>query len=258
MPHRDADEFFGVVAARYKQYSPKYPEALFRYLASLATHKERAWDCGTGSGGQAARGLAAHFSQVIATDASDRQIAIVDPYPGVEFRRKPAERSGLDDASADLLTAAQAVHCFDLDSFYAEARRVLTPGGVLAVWCYDLPIVDQGQIDRLINELYDAPCLAPYWPADRREIDDGYLHLPFPFIELRAPEFVAEETWPLDSLIGHLRTWQAITDSEDDPEAADFVAAQLKRIAATWRRGRRARRAIRWKLHLRVGRTSSD
>lgn len=255
MPHRDADEFFGVIATQYKQYSPKYPEPLFRYLASLAPQKTRAWDCGTGSGGQAARGLAAHFEHVIATDASPEQIAIADPYPGVEFRREPAERSHLEDASVDLLTAAQAVHCFDLDSFYAEARRVLVPGGALALWCHDLPSVDQGQIDKLINGLYDAPCLAQYWPPDRREVDDAYLHLPFPFIEFRAPEFVAEETWSLDSLVGHLRTWQALADSEEDAEATEFVHEQLRRIAASWRRGRRARRPVRWKLNLRVGRT---
>ncbi len=95
MPHRDADEFFGVIATQYKQYSPKYPEPLFRYLASLAPQKTRAWDCGTGSGGQAARGLAAHFEHVIATDASPEQIAIADPYPGSSSAASPPNEATL-------------------------------------------------------------------------------------------------------------------------------------------------------------------
>jgi SAM-dependent methyltransferase len=255
MPRRDTEEFSEAVAARYKQYRPRYPATLFSYLASQTSRQDVAWDCATGSGGQAARGLASHFRQVIATDASEKQIAIVDPYPGVEFRCRPAERSGLDDASVDLLTVAQAVHWFDLDAFHAEARRVLIPGGIVAAWCYNPPTVDRGPIDRLVEELYDAACLASYWSPTRRDIDEGYKNLPFPFVELRAPEFVAEETWTLDSFIGYLRTWQAITDSEDDPAAAEFVAGHLKRIVSTWKRGRRSRRDVRWRLHLRVGRT---
>ena len=31
-------------------------------------------------------------------------------------------------------SSLQALHWFDTDAFYAEAARVLRPGGVLAVW----------------------------------------------------------------------------------------------------------------------------
>src|SRR5690606_20521808 len=37
------------------------------------------------------------------------------------------------DASADLVTAAQAWHWFDVEPVTAEVRRVLRPGGVLAL-----------------------------------------------------------------------------------------------------------------------------
>ena len=36
------------------------------------------------------------------------------------------------------MTVAQALHWFDLSSFYPEVRRVARPGGILAVWCYEM------------------------------------------------------------------------------------------------------------------------
>lgn len=42
-----------------------------------------------------------------------------------------AEATTLPDASVDMVTAASALHWFDFDSFCAEARRILKPGGLL-------------------------------------------------------------------------------------------------------------------------------
>ena len=252
----EPNEFYNENAGRYKQYRPRYPEALFKFLASQTSRQELAWDCGTGSGGQAARGLAAHVSRVIATDPAKQAIAIADPYPGIEFLAEPAEKSTLADASVDLITVAQAIHWFDLERFYAEVQRVLAPGGIVALWCYRLPVIDQGRLDRLITDLFDAPCLTPYWPDARQLVEDGYRSLPLPssFTELRAPGFAAEENWSLDSLIGYLNTWPAIPGSAADAEAAEFLVAHTKQIKKTWKHGRRVRRSVRWPLSLRVAR----
>lgn len=40
------------------------------------------------------------------------------------------------DGSLDLITAAQCVHWFDIDKFYAEIDRCLKPNGVLAIMTY--------------------------------------------------------------------------------------------------------------------------
>lgn len=47
----------------------------------------------------------------------------------------PAESTSLPDASVDLVTVAQAFHWFDIPAFRAECRRILRPGGQIAlIW----------------------------------------------------------------------------------------------------------------------------
>jgi hypothetical protein len=72
------DHFSGH-ADRYRAYRPTYPDALFAYLASLAPAHDLARDCATGNG-QAARWLTPHFDAVVATDASQEQIARARPH----------------------------------------------------------------------------------------------------------------------------------------------------------------------------------
>src|SRR5437764_15362575 len=121
-------DHFSVVASRYADFRPRYPAALFDYLALLAPRNLLVWDCACGNG-QAALDLAHRFDRVVATDASQEQIASATPHPNVEFRVALAEQSGLPNESVGLIVVAQALHWFDLERFYSEARRVLSPGG---------------------------------------------------------------------------------------------------------------------------------
>src|ERR1044071_1842117 len=98
-------------------FRPRYPQKLFEYLASVAPGRQLAWDCATGNG-QAAVGLASVFDRVIATDASEKQIANAQQRERVEYRLAPAENSGLESATVDLVTVAQALHWFDMEQFY--------------------------------------------------------------------------------------------------------------------------------------------
>ena len=66
-----ADHFSGV-AADYARSRPRYNDDLFAWLATLPARRERAWDVGTGSG-QAALGLARHFTAVVASDRVPRR-----------------------------------------------------------------------------------------------------------------------------------------------------------------------------------------
>src|SRR2546430_8781655 len=115
-------DHFSRQAADYAIFRPGYPRELFDYLGSIAPGRQLAWDCGTGNG-QAAIALASLFDRVIATDASDKQIANAQRQEHVAYHIAPAENSGIDSGTIDLIMVAQALHWFDLNRFYQEAQR---------------------------------------------------------------------------------------------------------------------------------------
>src|SRR5690242_13549458 len=87
-------DHFSKQAADYAKFRPRCPSELFEHLGSVAPSRTLAWDCATGNG-QAAVELAGVFNRVIATDASEQQIANAQPDARVEYRVAPPENSGL-------------------------------------------------------------------------------------------------------------------------------------------------------------------
>jgi ubiquinone/menaquinone biosynthesis C-methylase UbiE len=116
-------DHFSKQAPGYAKFRPRYPQKLFDYLGRIAPSRQLAWDCGTGNG-QAAVGLASVFDHVIATDASENQIANAQSHKIVEYCVAPAEHSCIGSETVDLIMVAQALHWFELDRCYAEVRRV--------------------------------------------------------------------------------------------------------------------------------------
>lgn len=245
-------DHFSDAAAAYGAFRPRYPEALFAFLAEAAPGRERAWDCGCGSG-QASVGLAAHFAEVVATDASARQVGQAAPHAKIRYRVAPAEESGLPAASVDLVLAAQAAHWFDLDAFYAEVRRVARPGGLVALVVYGLMTLDP-DLDPIIERFYDAT-VGPYWPPERRHVDAAYRTLPFPFEDQgECPPFAMTADWPLAHLAGFFSTWSAVRRYRA-ARGTDPVPALVEALRARWGPEARARR-IAWPIGLRLGRVA--
>jgi SAM-dependent methyltransferase len=240
------DHFSGH-AADYARFRPDYPAELFAWLADISPNRDLAWDCATGNG-QAARALARHFARVIATDASDTQIASAFPHPRVEYRVAPAEASGIEAGSVALITVAQAVHWFDLPRFYAEAERVLVPGGVLAVWAY-LVFKSTPEIDRVVDYLY-SEVVGPYWPPDRGMIQRGYAEVQLPFEAVEPPPFVMAKPWTVEDAIGYLRTWSA-TRGYMAAHGTDPLEQVREELVEAWGPGERM---VRWELILKVSR----
>jgi len=245
-------DHFSAQAATYAAYRPSYPPALFDFLASIAPAHDAAWDCATGSG-QAALGLAAHFARVIATDASAAQLAHATPAPNVAYRVATAEQSGIADASVDLVNVAQALHWLDLDRFYREARRVLVPGGVLAVSSYGSAELDEPALARVFAE-FEHGTLGDYWPERRQFVGEALRTVPFPFAELAVPDLALEQRWTLDALLGYARSWSS-TARYVERHGHDPVIALAAALAPRW--GDPATvRSVRWPFVVRAGRAS--
>jgi ubiquinone/menaquinone biosynthesis C-methylase UbiE len=243
-------DHFSVVAANYAQYRPRYPRELFDYLRSIVPRAARVWDCACGSG-QATLELAERFEAVVATDASAGQIAEAPPHPRVSWRVAPAEASGLPDHSVDLVTVAQALHWFDLDRFHAEARRVLAVDGTIAIWSYGAHQLGIEAIDELAGDFYHH-VVGPYWPPERRLVEEGYRTIPFPFAEVPAPAFAMRTQWSLPQLLGYFRSWSA-TARYLAARGHDPVEALEQKLQPAW--GDPACvREITWPLVLRIGR----
>jgi SAM-dependent methyltransferase len=243
-------DHFSDASARYAEFRPTYPDALFVWLAGLCREHDCAWDCATGSG-QAAMGLAPHFRQVVATDASSEQIAHASGPGNVSFRVATAEASGLGAHSVDLATTAQAAHWFVLPRFYAELRRVLKPDGVIALWGYGrLCLPDE--MDAIFRHFY-SETIGSYWPSERKLIDDAYHSLDFPFAEIAAPEFFIETEWDLPRLLDYLSTWSAVKRFIQ-ANGTDPLPALAAELGPLWGEPGRALR-LNWPLFLRVGRS---
>lgn len=204
---REFKDHFSGHASDYRTYRPQYPAELYSWLSSLCVDHARAWDCATGTG-QAAVGLAQHFNEVIATDGSEPQINNAIANSKVHYRVATAEHSGIEDASVDLITVAQAIHWFDLDGFMKEVGRVLKPEGIIAVWSYGLLTIND-DIDRVVNHLYGS-VLDDYWPEERKLIEEGYTHVQFPYEKIQSPSFSMTTEWSLSQLVGYLNTWSAV------------------------------------------------
>lgn len=241
-----ADHFSGG-ATDYAKFRPGYPAALYDWVAAQTTAHDLAWDCGCGNG-QASVPLAERYARVVGTDLSVRQVVEATPHPRIEYRAAPAEASGLADHSCDLIAVAQALHWFDFARFYAEAQRVLKPGGVVAAWTYQLLRAEPG-LDEIFRDYYDR-VLASWWPAERKWVDDGYRTLPFPFAEIAAPAFEIRLSWTLDDLLAYLRTWTS-TRYLSQAENRDPTLPLGEALRPLWGDGERE---IVWPIAMRAGR----
>jgi SAM-dependent methyltransferase len=211
--------------------------------------RETAWDSATGSG-QAALGLANHFDHVFATDVSSAQLRHARRHPRIEYRVAPAERSGLAGSSVDLVVAAAALHWFDLPRFYAEARRVVRPGGVVAAWTYHVAHVEP-PLDAILWPFY-RDVVGPHFAEGARIVDARYAGITLPGRELRAPAFRVSVSWTARQVLRFVRTWSGV-QSYIAATGQDPVAGLVTAIEDAFSPGDSAREVC-WPLYLRAAR----
>lgn len=200
-------DHFSTQSSDYSKYRPDYPQELYDFILSEVKDRKTAWDCGTGNG-QAAIVLSHYFEKVIATDPSAEQIKNAKQNNNIEYRVASAENSTLPDKSVDLITVAQALHWFNFDMFFTEAKRVAKPGALIAVWSYELCRVDV-EIDKVFLHFYNL-ILGDYWTPERKHVENTYRDITFPFNEVKENVFYMKKQWNLQDFMGYLSTWSAV------------------------------------------------
>jgi len=229
------------------KFRPGYPVGLFDFLADLCDEKKHVWDVGCGSG-QASVELAKQFDQVLATDASENQISHAIPTENISYKVAIAEHCPVQIPSFDLICVAQAFHWFDFEKFISEVKKVAKPNAVFAIWTYGLQQVD-ADIDAILMDFYKN-IVGPYWPAERKWVEECYKTINIPFEELDARKFEISDSYDLKRLTDYLTTWSAVKNyklaNNDDP-----MLQILPNLEKTWG-DVDSIKTVKWHLHLRV------
>jgi SAM-dependent methyltransferase len=135
-------------AAHYDRYRPRPPRALLDALCRYARVTRPALvvdlGCGTGLSTRAWSGIT---DRAVGVEPNPAMLAVAEPAPGVEYREAFAQQTGLANGTADIVTCSQSLHWMEPEPTFAEAARILRPGGVFAAYDYDWPPVVEPEVD---------------------------------------------------------------------------------------------------------------
>ncbi|MFI1929746.1 class I SAM-dependent methyltransferase [Streptomyces sp. NPDC020330] len=196
---------FDAVAAAYDAHRPSYPPALFdavEELAGLPLAGARVADVGAGTGLGTAR-LYERGARVTAVEPGD---GMAEQFrrglPDVPLVRGDGNDLPLRTDSMDLITYAQAWHWTDPARSIPEARRVLRPGGALALWWNDGDpsvewLVDQEDRMRVFFGV-ETPAVPSHRARFRAELPDG--------LDFRTRQVAWSRRVPIDAHIANLAT----------------------------------------------------
>ncbi|XP_068661061.1 uncharacterized protein [Aristolochia californica] len=254
---------FNKQADLYSETRPTYPDDLFEFIASKTSNHLLAWDVGAGNG-QAAVALARIYEKVVGTDTSAQQLSHAPKLPNVRYQQTAAtisipelEQAVAPRASVDLVTVAQAFHWFDLPSFYEQVNWILRrPGGVLAVWCYTEPQVDDA-VDDVFWKLYKES--GPFWAPQRQMVDDRYRSVDFPFDPVEGEghtgpfEFKGGKWMNLDKFLTYVRSWSAYQTAKE--KGMELLKEEvIQDFQRAWGGDGSALKLVKFPVHLRIGR----
>lgn len=131
---------FDAWASEYDRFRPGYPDELFETIAQRLALPARPLVVDLGAGtGRASLAMAELGWRVTAVEPGKPMLDVLRGAATnagllISTVQASAEQTGLEPQTADLVTAAQAFHWFDMDRALPEMARILKPGGGVALF----------------------------------------------------------------------------------------------------------------------------
>lgn len=233
----NAKERFSNRAIDYANCRPSYSTDAIEFILAGLNSSARiiAADIGAGTG-ISSRQLAERGARVFAIEPNAEMRAAASPHPSVEFCTCTAEQTGLDDTSIDLVTCFNSAHWFDPKPTLLEFRRILKPGGRLAlVW------QEWNELDKCTKTYNDIVFRASYSHPFKRFVEtasrnsqlsirwyEWQLHRllrSFNFTNIQREYFCDRQELDLSKLIGLARSqsFVPLTESVQERLVSDFT-----------------------------------
>jgi SAM-dependent methyltransferase len=138
-------------ADQYDAFRPAPPAVLLDALARYAGCSAPALVVDLGSGtGLSTRAWAQQAAEVVGIEPNPVMRKAAERRTGqqnVRYMEGFASDTGLESASADLVTCSQSFHWMEREPVLAEAARILRAGGVFAAYDYDFPALIHPEVD---------------------------------------------------------------------------------------------------------------
>lgn len=230
---------FGRHSDDYATFRPGPPPAFYDRLDSIVPLAgARALDLATGPGTLTLE-LARRGASVTGIDVAPEQIATAVRAAGeqhlagrTDFRVARAESTGLEDHAFDLVTAGQSWHWFDADAALAEVRRVLRPGGVLAIVAYSY-LAPHSRVatatEQLVLKLNPSWTMAG-WTGLFPEQIDQVIRGGLEFVEAFCFDF--DESFSHERWRGRMRTCNGVGSGGMPPELVERFDRELEEMLA--------------------------
>jgi SAM-dependent methyltransferase len=157
---------FDAWAGDYDRYRPGYPDVLFDEIRARLSPPEHPLVVDLGAGtGRASLAMAALEWRVTAVEPGKPMLDVLRAQAAnqgllLATVQATAESTGLDPASADLATAAQAFHWFDHPAAVTEMARIVRPGGGVALFWN-------------VRDAHRSPFVADYHALLERQFGDA-------------------------------------------------------------------------------------
>ncbi|RUS86518.1 hypothetical protein EGW08_005710 [Elysia chlorotica] len=168
----------------YADSRPVYTAELFKtvvdYCLETRPSLDLAVDMGCGSGASTI-GFARYFNKVIGVDISETQIACAPKdIPNCEFKVGHSDKLPfIQSGTADLFCFGTSFHWVPQAETLAEVDRVLRPGGIIAIFGYDVPSSSIQAVQACFQRLWKK--VFPFAAKETAQVMERFRGLKMPY-----------------------------------------------------------------------------